>query len=145
MIIITQKWEDLPFEADLEVSAYTLNNGIRIPLPSRGKLWPKRKTKATFYRTKDDSNGKIVYRVTLVPEGKDAYWLKKWLTDQAAESALTKIGAIMIGGIIGAAAAGVATVLVPTEAAETLMWETSCSEGPVYGVTSGFNVAKLFG
>jgi hypothetical protein len=135
---VTDHWV-FEFEADLDPGAYALPNGARVGLPRRGQLWPQRATVATFYRLQNDT-GQAHYRVLLVPRGKDTYWLSKWLTSQAAESALTKIGTIMIGGLLGAAAAGIATVLVPGETAETLMWKENSNEGPVYGVTSGFNV-----
>jgi hypothetical protein len=148
ILTITNVWE-LEFEPDLEVSGYRLNSGAYIPLPPRGQYWPKRATAAKFLRSKDQF-GNISYYVLLVPMGYDTYWLTKWLMNFSAESALSKVGAIMIGGTAGPIAAGVVTVLVPSETGVTIAWLTECSEGkvnniPVDGITSGFNTVKPIG
>ncbi len=135
---VTNSWE-FDFEQEIDPLGFNLPNGVRVPLPPRGTYWPKRKTTASFTRLKN-RDAKISYRILLVPQGKDGYWWRKFLTEQAAESALSKVGAVMIGGPLGAVLAGLATVFVPSEAALTFMWHDSCVEGPVYGVTSGFNV-----
>jgi hypothetical protein len=127
----------LNFEADLEVGGYTLNNGVRIPFPPRGKYWPKRETTAAIARTRDLA-GHIQYNVILVPQGKDTTWLRRFLVDQAAESLLSKSGAILIGGTTASVTAGLATVFVPSDVATTLIWRSKCAEGLVYGLTSGF-------
>jgi hypothetical protein len=139
---LTNTWE-FEFEPDLEVGSYRLPNGTVIPLPSRGKYWPKRATKAKFMRSKSRL-GKIRYDVLLVPTGYDTYWLTKFLIDQGAESLLSKSAAILIGGIVAPILAGAATVLVPNETGETSIWKTECNEMgikniPIYGITSGFN------
>jgi hypothetical protein len=135
-------WE-FDFEPDLEVGSYRLPNGTVIPLPPRGKYWPKRVTTAKFGRSTNRFEN-VMYNVILRPKGKDSYWLQKFLLDQAAESLLSKAGAILIGGIIAPILAGAATVFVPNETGATFIWKTTCSEGgkqtPVYGITSGFNV-----
>jgi hypothetical protein len=136
-IIVTDKW-DLQFEADLQVLGYNLSNGVRIPLPQRGPLWPKRETNAHISRV-IGSYGRTEYFVSLTPIGHDSYWLTKWLLQQGAESALSKAGAVLIGGTVGPLLAGAATVFVPGETDRVLPWIGECSEGPVMGATSGFN------
>jgi hypothetical protein len=134
---VTDQWQ-FDFEADLDPGFYRLPNGVLVYLPARGgPSWPKRETSATFARLQNEA-GQAHYRVLLVPNGKDSHSLLNWLIGQAAESALSKIGAVMLGGIQGAITAGLATVLVPSEIAKTVMWKNSSEEGPVYGVTSGF-------
>jgi hypothetical protein len=86
--------------------------------------------------------------VLLVPKGKDIYWLTKWLTEQAAESALSKVGAVLIGGMLGPILAGFVASLQSSSHMRRL--RRSCGEAnilegsvnglPVIGVTSGFNV-----
>src|SRR5262245_7634673 len=114
---LTNTWE-FEFEHDLDVGSYRLPNRTVIPLPSRGKYWPKRETKAKFMRSKSRL-GKIRYDVLLVPTGHDTYWLTKFLIDQGAESLLSKSAAILIGGFIAPILAGAATVFVPNETGET--------------------------
>lgn len=144
---LTNIWE-FEFEADLEVGSYRLPNGTAIPLPSRGKYWPKRETKARFMRSQSRM-GKVRYDVTLVPVNKDTTGLVRFLLNQGAESLLSKSAAIFIGGIIAPIVAGAAAVLVPSEIGETFVWKTECNESqvkniPVYGLTSGYNLESSY-
>ena len=132
----TNQW-DLEFESDLNPLGYNLPNGVRIPLPPRGRIWPKQVTKAKFGRARDEY-GTIIYSVILMPPEHNARAVQKWLIGQAAESGLSKVGAFMFPGIVGPILAGTATIFVPSETATVILWGAKCVEGNVYGVTLGF-------
>jgi hypothetical protein len=72
--------------------------------------------------------------------GHDSYWATKWLIDKIADKAIDRIAGIWLTGLAGvaiAAAAGV--ILIPNDSAADSVWRARCAEGPVYGVTLGFN------
>lgn len=137
--VVTNQW-DLDFEPDLNPLGYNLPNGVRIPLPPRGagRLWPKnRATKAKFARSKDEYQN-VYYTVLLMPPNYDGRAVQKFLIGQAAESGLSKVGALMFRGVVGPALAGVATIFVPGETSHVVIWNDKCTEGNVYGASVGF-------
>lgn len=136
IFVETNQWT-LEFEPDLDPLGYNLPNGVRIPLPPRGRLWPKRSSTAKIGRAIND-NQSVIYTVVLTPPARDSTAIRRWLIGQAAESGLSKVGAFMFPGLIGPVTAGVATIFVPGDIAHEIPWAARCSEGPVYGITVGF-------
>jgi hypothetical protein len=136
VFVETNQWT-FEFEPDLNPLGYNLPNGRRIPLPPRGRLWPKRSTTAKFGRAINE-NQSVIYTVILTPPARDSTAIRKWLIGQAAESGLSKVGAFMFHGLVGPVLAGVATIFVPGDIAHEIPWGARCVEGPVYGVTVGF-------
>lgn len=136
--IPTNQWE-FGFEKDLNPLGYTLPNGVRIPLPPRGPLWPKRESRVVVGRSVNPA-GQAIYSVVLTPFGHDSYWARKWLIDKVADKGIEKVVGFMLTGMVAVAvASAVSTVLIPNDVAADSVWEGKCTEGPVYGVSVGFN------
>ena len=63
------------------------------------------------------------------------------LIDQGAESALTKLTALMLGGRIAPIVGGILTLLVPSDVAQTYVWKSTTRDGAaVTFVVTGFNL-----
>jgi hypothetical protein len=139
--VVTNTWE-FGFEKDLNPLGYNLPNGVRIPLPPRGRSWPQRETTMRVKRATNSAQ-QVIYYVTLTPVGHDAYWVQKWLVEQIADKGIEKVVALWVGGgaVLAAAAisSAIATVFIPNDGAADSIWEGKTVEGPVYGVSIGFN------
>jgi hypothetical protein len=106
-------------------TAVHLDNGVRIPLPARGRGgWPKERTLITVTRSVD-KDGKISYWVTLeetrLPVGATLQEIKdlagdegsKELAGQAAKGVMRHVLPEAVPGIVGEALEGVGQLLIP--------------------------------
>jgi hypothetical protein len=119
---------------------------LQIPLPPRPKPWPKILTDGRLSRYYDDQKNEESYYGVLAPDTTDLIVTKvhskiKFLIDQGAESALTKLTALMLGGRIAPIVGGILTLLVPSDVAQTYVWKSTTRDGAaVTFVVTGFNL-----
>jgi hypothetical protein len=151
MATVLKTWP-LSFPRDLDVRSAQLQGGEVIPLPPR-KLW---NGDATGTATLFEENGKQYYYVVLSKDtgsrGKtsSSHEVSEWLKDvgpgKLAEAGIRNVGIRVLGGaigvggaLIGAVAAGIATLVVPKNVAKESFWQTEVRKGvPVTVVLLGF-------
>lgn len=125
-------------------------------LPDRPKPWPLVDTKGFLSLVRDDGSSRapwdhpykgLRWYLFLHPEGIDLgpihiNSLPKFLTEQAAESALTKLSALMLGGVAAPIVGGALAALVPgeTTTTQTINNISDTRNLPVTTVLAGFNL-----
>jgi len=136
---------ELSFKRDETMAALSLNYEL-IPLPKRPKPWPRVLTHCIFDHMVDEGGKAVMWAGTMVPDSTDLIVtdVHKWcnfLLEQGAESALTKMTAIFIGGRLAPIIGGILTLLVPSVIASQYQFKDKTDEGtPVYLLLSGFNL-----
>lgn len=148
---ITHQLVDIISDKDVG-GYYTLPSewpGFTLGIPWRDEYYLPKGKKARIFIARiedfddmsDTPSRPTEYRVMLCPTTASWHSNGKW-TKYLANSALSKVAKLLVGGLWGAALGGAARVIIPTDAAKTYLWDDLCDESGnkilVRGVTSGF-------
>jgi len=132
--------------ADFAASGVDLPNGVWLPLPPRGTIWPRRGTRITVARS-INQYGEMQYNVMLVPHDARTdpvvHEAEKLATKEVigqGPSRAASAGLWMMPRTVGAGAGSVLGVLIPTNIGAEKEWTFKTTEGStrcqVNGVTN---------
>jgi hypothetical protein len=138
---LTNEWE-FGVTADFGTSI-NLPNGVQLPLPERGRIWPKRETKITVRRI-IDKDGTIEYDVFLGPHDARstpgvhaAEKLGVSKVEGMGPSFAAKGGLWMLSKPVSAGGGSVLAVLIPTIGGAEKIWQFHTTEGSARCVVNG--------
>jgi hypothetical protein len=141
-IEITDYWV---FEASEEFAAtgIDLENGVRLPLPPRGRIWPKQAMTIEVRRSIDGKDGTIEYRVRLTrarPTSKKVKWLERraiGLGPSQTAKGILRGPALKLDPALKGAGGGFLQVLIPTDIGAEKVWQLKCTEGSAQCTVQG--------